>query len=383
MHRQPLHDHKTEQQYKKQGNNMVKVMKEALVVCSDKSLSAGVTVWDIDSGDHLLHIPTCASPLHGLLCLANHSIVASQVQRLGSFAGGAIFIWPLNKPQSVLRNYCLEAIGPISSTRDGLYLAGGAPSGNAFIWEVADCGSVPSSFLSRLEHGSSITGLICTSGSSSSMLVSSSLDGTCKVWDLFSGELLTVRAFPQPVNAIIIDHEEQFLFSGCTDGRIFVSAVDSGILDVNASVASEDQLMVLSKHKGSITALSFSLTGQFLISASEDCTVCLWDVKTWSVTRRFNHKKGQITNIVTVPQSSLIAGGETSSRASHQPRVSPLDKYPQPVNNFKGTVAVLPSSLADNDIKTEFRSASMTSRQILDLEVLSLCLKFVFQIAKN
>ncbi|KAK9118078.1 hypothetical protein Scep_016171 [Stephania cephalantha] len=433
MPRQPLHDHKTEQQHKKQGN-MVKVMKEALAVCSDKSLSAGVTVWDIDSGDHLLHIPTCASPLHGLLCLANHSIVASQVQRLGSFAGGAIFIWPLNKgygvgapanshgisetkPQSVLRNYCLEAIGPISSTRDGLYLAGGAPSGNAFIWEVssgrmvkkwsahqrsisclafsmdgsllvsgsnegeicvwdlisllevaADCGSVPSSFLSRLEHGSSITGLICTSGSSSSMLVSSSLDGTCKVWDLFSGELLSVRAFPQPVNAIIIDHKEQFLFSGCTDGRIFVSAVDSGVLDVNASVASEDQLMVLSKHKGSITALSFSLSGQFLISASEDCTACLWDVKTWSVTRRFNHKKGQITNIVTVPQSSLIAGGETSSRASHQPRVSLLDKYPQPVNNFKGTVAVLPSSLADNDIKTDFRSASMTSRQILDLE---------------
>ncbi|KAK9115798.1 hypothetical protein Sjap_014745 [Stephania japonica] len=367
-------------------------MKEALVVCSDKSLSAGVTVWDMETGDHLLHIPTCASPLHGLLCLNNHSIIASQ-------------------PQSVLRNYSLEAIGPLSSTRDGLYLAGGAPSGNTFIWEVssgrmvkkwsahqrsisclafsmdgsllvsgsdegeicvwdlislldvADSGSVPSSFLSWLEHQSSITGLICTSGSSSSMLISSSLDGTCKVWDLFSGELMSIRTFTQPVNAIIIDREEQFLFSGCTDGRIFVSAVDNGLY-VNAFATPEDQLMVLSEHKGPITALSFSLSGQFLTSASEDCTACLWDVKTFSVARRFNHKKGRITNIVIVPQSSLIVRGETSSRASHRPRVSLLEKYPQSVDNCKRTVAVLPSSLADNDITSDFRRWTPLSLQM-------------------
>lgn len=71
--------------------------REALVVCSAKSLGIGITIWDIETGDHLLHIPTCASPAHGLLCLRKQFLVASQIHRHGSVGGGAIFIWALNK----------------------------------------------------------------------------------------------------------------------------------------------------------------------------------------------------------------------------------------------------------------------------------------------
>ncbi|KAL7179576.1 hypothetical protein ACSBR1_042883 [Camellia fascicularis] len=71
--------------------------KEALVVCSDKSLGIGITIWDIESGENLLHVPTSASPPHGLICLANQCLVASQIHRQGSVAGGVIFIWPFNK----------------------------------------------------------------------------------------------------------------------------------------------------------------------------------------------------------------------------------------------------------------------------------------------
>lgn len=70
---------------------------EALVVCSDKGMAIGITVWDIDTGVHLLHIPTCASPCHGLLCLREQFLVASQIHRHGSVGGGAIFMWALNK----------------------------------------------------------------------------------------------------------------------------------------------------------------------------------------------------------------------------------------------------------------------------------------------
>ncbi|RVW52645.1 hypothetical protein CK203_004110 [Vitis vinifera] len=71
--------------------------REALVVCSDRSMSVGITVWDMVSGDQLLHIPTCAASPHGLLCLREQFLVASQIHRHGSLGGGAIFIWPLNK----------------------------------------------------------------------------------------------------------------------------------------------------------------------------------------------------------------------------------------------------------------------------------------------
>lgn len=31
----------------------------------------------------------------------------------------------------------MEAIGPLSCTKDGIYLAGGALSGNVYLWEVS------------------------------------------------------------------------------------------------------------------------------------------------------------------------------------------------------------------------------------------------------
>lgn len=44
-------------------------------------------------------------------------------------------------------------------------------------------------------------------------------------------------------------------------------------------------------HSGAITALTFSESG--LISASEDCTICIWDVVNQVIIRRFNHGKGK------------------------------------------------------------------------------------------
>ena len=44
-------------------------------------------------------------------------------------------------------------------------------------------------------------------------------------------------------------------------------------------------------HSGAITALTFSESG--LISASEDCTICMWDVVNQVIIRRFNHGKGK------------------------------------------------------------------------------------------
>ncbi|KAF5932966.1 hypothetical protein HYC85_029137 [Camellia sinensis] len=102
--------------------------KEALVVCSDKSLGIGITVWDIESGENLLHIPTSASPPHRLICLANQCLVASQIHRQGSVAGGVIFIWPFNKSWVVLERFGAGwlSLGTKSSCPDfGLFARAG------------------------------------------------------------------------------------------------------------------------------------------------------------------------------------------------------------------------------------------------------------------
>ncbi|KAG4155439.1 hypothetical protein ERO13_D03G113300v2 [Gossypium hirsutum] len=313
-----------------------KMNKEALVVCSDKSTCIGITVWDLETGEQLLHIPTCAAAPHGLFCLRNQFIVASQSNRHGSFGGGSIFIWPLNKPQSPLRSYTLEAMGPISCTKDGLYIAGGAPSGNAYLWEVTsgrllrtwhahhkslkcmvfsdddslllfgctdgiisvwsmislvdveDSGSSPSLLYYSSEHRSSITGLVTMSAGARSIFISSSLDGTCKVWELVSGRHLQTLVYPMSVTAIALHPLERLLFSGSVDGNIFVNVLDIGAVE-DCFITTEDQAFVLKVHNESITALTFS--GFHLISASEDFTFCLWDTINRVVLRRFNNRK--------------------------------------------------------------------------------------------
>ncbi|PPD79869.1 hypothetical protein GOBAR_DD23209 [Gossypium barbadense] len=286
-------------------------------------------------------------------------------------------------PQSPLRSYTLEAMGPISCTKDGLYIAGGAPSGNAYlcsysalnkhshrldhlqmllvtsgrllrtwhahhkslkcmvfsdddsllfgctdgiisVWsmislvDVEDSGSSPSLLYYSSEHRSSITGLVTMSAGARSIFISSSLDGTCKVWELVSGRHLQTLVYPMSVTAIALHPLERLLFSGSVDGNIFVN-----VLDI--------------EHE-SITALTFS--GFHLISASEDFTFCLWDTINRVVLRRFNNRKGAVTNMVVIKQSSLFPISN-HQRVTHQFQVSLLQKYPQPSNPGKGMATFL------------------------------------------
>ncbi|XP_042951073.1 protein ROOT INITIATION DEFECTIVE 3-like isoform X3 [Carya illinoinensis] len=355
--------------------------REALVVCSDKSMGIGITIWDMETGDHLLHIPTSASPAHGLLCLRQQFLVASQIHRHGSIGGGAIFLWALNKPQPPLRSYPVEAIGPLSCTNDGIYLAGGALSGNAYLWEIAsgrlfktwhahhksvncllfsnddsllisgsedgmicvwsvislidmeDSRSWPPLLHYSSEHVSSITSLLTASGTSNSLLVSSSLDGTCKVWDFVTGRLIQTQVYPLGVTASVLHPEEEILFCG-----------------------------------GAITALTISGLG--LISASTDCTICIWDVVNRMIVRRFNHKKaGAATNMMVIPQSSLLSASNHSG-VLNQFHVSLLDKYPQPANSSKGTATLLSLRHSFKGTQTSFdsRSTHSSNQHMFDLE---------------
>ncbi|KAL3512573.1 hypothetical protein ACH5RR_025290 [Cinchona calisaya] len=388
--------------------------KEALVVCSDKNLGIGITIWDVENGDRLLHIPTCASPPHGLICLRNQYLVASQVQRTGSVAGGVIFKWPLNKHQATLRSYLMEATGPLSCTKDGIYLACGATSGNIYIWEVTsgrllkswsanhksincmvfsnddsflisgsedgtiaawsmigllddrNSGCLPLIVSLSTEHRSTITGLLSLSINSSSNFISSSLDGTCKVWDMVSGKLIKTQEFPQPITAIVLDPLENILFSGSANGTIFFNKFDAGLPNDPFPDPYGKQI-VLNGHRKSITALAFSKLG--LLSASDDCTICLWDVVNFAIIRRFNHFKGPISNLVVICKSSLIPV-KNKQRNSFQFRVSLLDKYSQRTNLAKETITLLPSCKAQDEDNTisGYRTVDLVEKHILDLQ---------------
>ncbi|KAH7681127.1 pre-rRNA-processing protein IPI3 protein [Dioscorea alata] len=394
-------------------NALMAERKEVLVVCGD-NMSTGIRTWDVETGEELLRIPTCASPPHGLLCVRDSFLVASQLQTHRPYGGGAIFFWALNKPRTPHRSYPMEEIGPIACSKDGVYLVGGALSGNTYIWEVTSgrllkywhahhgsliclafspddsllisgsedgvicvwhmislldiadlpaCGNLaPLHILS--EHVSSITSLLPMSSHSEPMLISSSLDGMCKVSNIVSGKTVCTHIFPVSITSIAVDPDEQTLLTGCEDGKIYMTAIIVG-LEEDETVIPGDESGILSKHKGAITTLKFSLEGKLLFSASKDHLICIWDASNWQLIRSFNYGKGHLTNMVIVPKSSLSMF--ENKRNFPRLRISILDKAPQQNDAAEGTPTLLQVHCSQED-NLRFKSSPLLKKQILDLE---------------
>ncbi|RWR96864.1 WD40 repeat [Cinnamomum micranthum f. kanehirae] len=376
--------------------------REAVVVCSDKNISSVISIWDLESGEDIIHIPTFASPPHGLLMqwkLPNraHWAYCLHEGRIISLRGapsGNIYAWEVSSGKLLkIWHAHHTSISCLALSGDDSLLISGADDGFIRVWtmisvlDMADCqphGYFPR-FHSWSQHGSSITGLL--SASAGTVLISSSLDGNCKVWDLVEGRLLQKHVFSTAVTAIVLDPGEQLIFSGCEDGRIYVHALDIGLQEIPPVVA-EDESKVLSGHKESITALSFSLSRLWLISASKDCTVCLWDVSSCQVTRKFNHEKGnlrssrQITNLLVIPLSSLsVMESQRSSAQLCVSTVSSLEKAPQLTKASEGTITLLPTycSFEDHHGSTAFsklKFAEPTNSRLGDGEFMNVCFKY-------
>uniref|UniRef100_A0A7I4BJZ3 Uncharacterized protein n=1 Tax=Physcomitrium patens TaxID=3218 RepID=A0A7I4BJZ3_PHYPA len=79
------------------------------------------------------------------------------------------------------------------------------------------------------DHTLLVTGLLAGSGDSSVIVVSCSLEHTCKIWSLALGTLLRSVIFSTALNAVTLDPGEYGLYAGGADGRIFITASNFGV----------------------------------------------------------------------------------------------------------------------------------------------------------
>ncbi|KAL6621228.1 hypothetical protein ACP70R_033660 [Stipagrostis hirtigluma subsp. patula] len=320
-------------------------------------------VFDINTGEKILYIPDCSAPPSSLACAVGHLLAASRSEKNQPTSGGAnkdqptssgaskdhpasggaIYFWDPNKLQQTHRSYIQEAVGPITCSKDGMYLIGGAHSGNAYIWELTrgallkrwrahknaisflsfsqDSSVVISGskdgtvhvwcmlslfqaeeskpqeatklcpvFRDAIKHEASITGILTIRGSPRPTLITSSLDGCCKVTELVSGRLLHMLELSSPVTAMAIDPLEQLLICGADDAAIYMTELHGIGTQFLALKLSEDDCQVLYGHKAPVSALAFSSEGIWLVSGSKNCTVLIWDTTTWNVVRKLENK---------------------------------------------------------------------------------------------
>lgn len=151
-------------------------------------------------------------------------------------------------------------------------------------------------------HGGAVRGI--TISSDGRKVVSSSYDGTVKIWNAGIGQAMkTFHLGGGEVRAVCLSIDENKIIAGSDDGVIRIYDIDSSQL-----------LTSIEAHKGNIFAVCVSRDGQFFASGGEDNCVKVWDMKTFtclSIIER--HTSAVLSVCFTHDSKNIISGSEDNS----------------------------------------------------------------------
>ncbi len=130
-------------------------------------------------------------------------------------------------------------------------------------------------------------------------LASSSLDGTIRLWNGRTGELLyTLSEHTDLAWSIVWSPDGQYLASSSLDGTIRLWNGRTGEL-----------LYTLSEHTDLAWSIVWSPDGQQLASGSLDRTVCLWSTQTGDLLYKFSGHEEPVITVVWSPDGQQLASG--------------------------------------------------------------------------
>ncbi|KAF2107672.1 WD40-repeat-containing domain protein [Lophiotrema nucula] len=168
-----------------------------------------------------------------------------------------------------------------------------------------------------------------------SRLITGSLDNTIKVWNWKTGECIkTLRAHQRGV--IGLHMADKLLASGSSDNTIMVHDFTTY------------QRFQLQGHTDWVNCVKIDLPSRTLLSASDDCTVRLWDLDTQRCLRSFEGHVGQVQQVLPLPAEFEIDEEEFAAQANNDfsDTASLASEQPPPV---PGTPELPPEPLFPND----------------------------------
>lgn len=154
-------------------------------------------------------------------------------------------------------------------------------------------------------------------------LISGSLDCTLKIWNWATGEC--VRSYSQPQGIIGLHFDSAILASGSKDGTIKVWEFQ------------DKSTFVLRGHTDWVNAVKVDSASRTVFSASDDCTVRLWDLDTRACIKTFEGHVGQVQQVVALPPEFEFeqndhdehdGASSTSSTSSQDPITEPATDTP-------------------------------------------------------
>ena len=206
-----------------------------------------------------------------------------------------LFVWEWKSESYIYKQQGhMNDINIIAYSPEGGQLASGAEDGRIKIFDVSSSNCL----ITFMDHTAKVTGLQYALNKSN-VLVSSSLDGTIRAYDLIKYKNFRIMTTPKQTQLICcsVDYSGEIVAAGSLDTyNIFVWSLKTG-----------DLIDVLNGHTAPVSCLAFSHINDILISGSWDNTVKMWELYTKKgISETYEHNS-KITAVALSPNDKEVA----------------------------------------------------------------------------
>jgi WD40 repeat protein len=213
-----------------------------------------------------------------------------------------------------------DVVHSVAYSPDGKRLASASMDGTVKVWDVNS-----KQILLDLSGAGAVYSVAFRPNGES--LASGSLDGKVKIWNARSGRLLnTLVGHTGAVYRVVFSPNGKLLVSVGADTRVRLWDAASGRL-----------LHILSGHTAAVRALAFSPDGKNITTGGDDQEVKIWDIATGKEVRTLHGSKGTVYGVAFSPDGVHLATASINRdvRVWHLPsarEVLTLSGHSAPVN---------------------------------------------------
>ncbi len=260
---------------------------DGVYIASD-SLDKTIRLWNVRSGQSVHTLSKGESEMiitNGIAFSPNGNLLAS-----------AEAIWDV-KSGDIVHVLNTGQHAPVAFSPDGSLLAIALFNQPPKLWNVTS-GQVADSFVKQPRNADNLSINIAFSPDGAWVAAAGHLDGTVRLWDVHSGQIVRSLSHgtESNIHALAFSPDEQLLASAGTDATVRIWDAASG-----------QQVRSLGHRAGS-WSVAFSPDGSLLASAGCNGTVQIWEVTSGKLLRTLDHND-QVTAVIFSPDGTLLVSG--------------------------------------------------------------------------